>query len=81
MNPLNENFVLKGHSESRECRSRLLWYFSVSGCTVIANQDKRADVKQNIYLKTHDKNKGSMFDVCSNKIQANVLSFLTLADS
>lgn len=40
MKPFNENFVLKGHSESQEYRSRLLWYFSVSDCTVITNQIK-----------------------------------------
>lgn len=51
MKPLNENFVLKGHSESQECRSRLLWCFSVSGCTVITNQIKELIQKQNIYLK------------------------------
>ena len=51
MKPLNENFVLKSHSESQECRSRLLWYFSVSGCTVITNQIKELIQKQNIYLK------------------------------
>ena len=49
MKPLNENFVLKSHSESQECRSRLLWYFSVSGCTVITNQIKELIQKQNIY--------------------------------
>lgn len=54
MKPLNEDFVLKGHFESLECRSRLLGCFSVSGCTVAMNQ--RASIKAKYLSKTRNKN-------------------------